>query len=158
MLLAAILRRAVASIWGTTQREKCRVLEAEYVCAHCGKMTGKAVLTTAHESIPVPENVEGVPPGIDTLASRLGWASITLQDFGSFALIGADDMERKYEDAIRSGSAQELYELNPDACPYWCQTCGVTYCRTCWRTDSRTTSDNLYANCPAGHLRKIWGD
>ncbi len=93
------------------------------------------------------------------MAGKLGWASITLENFGSFALVNADDeVVGRYESAIRSGSAQVLYELNVEACPYWCRACLATYCRSCWRTDRRTTSDNLYATCPGGHLRKLWGD
>jgi hypothetical protein len=135
------------------------MIETNFTCAKCGGATGVVALATPAEPTPIPTGVTGVPPGVDRLFGNMGWSSIALQDFGSFALMGrSDEQIAEYAQAIAAGSAERLYALTPDACPWWCPRCSATYCRACWTTSPRTTSDNLYADCPQGHLRKLWGD
>ena len=140
---------------GTIGRD---MIEATYACAGCGGRTGRVALTRPDEPIPIPSSVQGVPPGTDRIASSRGWASISLDEFGSSALTSgsADEMDQ-YEAAIHSGSAEQVFMLDAAAMPYWCRLCGETYCRSCWTT-TRMTADNLYAECPHGHPRKLWGD
>jgi hypothetical protein len=100
-----------------------------------------------------------VPPGTEKIGMRLGYGSIVLEEFGSSMLIPSSPKQLdEYARVIETGTAAELYALDRDACPYWCRQCEHCYCRTHWTMDARTTRDNLYANCPEGHVRKLWGD
>jgi hypothetical protein len=131
-----------------------------FVCRACDATTGSVTLTRPGTPLPIPDTVRGVPPGVEWLDSALGFTSIVLEDFGSFALIGcAPETIRAYEKAISEGAAEELYALRHLANPYWCRTCEACFCRDHWTTDyRRTTTDNWYASCPKGHVRKLWGD
>lgn len=130
-----------------------------FQCYTCGGDTGAVTLSRPGAPLPIPAGIKGVPHGTENIGRRLGYASIVLEEFGSSMLIGCTSEQLdEYARVIETGAASDLYALDREACPYWCVQCTQCYCRRHWYMDGRTTSSNFYAHCPAGHVRKLFGD
>jgi hypothetical protein len=63
--------------------------------------------------------------------------------------------------ALAAGDAREVFELDPECAPFYCQECGATYCGDHWDRwdvfdeDDRNWHDSIRGRCPRGHERML---
>ena len=131
-------------------------VSATYPCGACGAVASTVSLVAPGQSDPrlTPEP-PGVPPGIGTIFS--GHAQLSI-DGGPVSLtLGPVSMEAVTA-ALASGDAAALFEIDPEYAPFWCPTCGASYCRDHYR--SYPVYDDGYFDCvrgvcPNGHERVL---
>ena len=75
----------------------------------------------------------------------------------SSELVGARAGELRR--ALNRGNVPELYALNPQWAPFYCEPCARSYCIAHWnsapRFDDEGFTDGIYGDCPAGHGRML---
>jgi hypothetical protein len=119
-----------------TLDEPCRLvsvetLEVVYGCCLCDDIP--AVVVYVPPGAPDPQEYSAdAPPGIEAiglnqprLSIRGGPAPVTIT-------LG-EDSARLVESALRTGSAEALYEADREYAPFWCRQCHAAYCRDHWR-------------------------
>lgn len=128
---------------------KAHAIEASFRCSVCGGVAARVCF--------VPEGVE------HPLARMLSAASDRL-------VLG--DSSSRFEEPVVEGAAgvraalvppdpERLYQLNPLWAPFYCPSCGKSYCdnhwtkRTVFDDDSPGYYDCTYGRCPQGHERII---
>ena len=132
---------------------------ATFTCGLCCGPAGTVQVIRPGRPTPIPPHIQGVPPGVERMFIES--YRVVVRELGSFTLLGDEGEARAlaFEDVLRRRDVEALCELERDAAFFWCRQCRLVLCPRHWTRDTaRTTSDNLWAVCPSGHTRHVWGD
>ena len=133
---------------------------ATYLCGQCRKVAATVTLVAPGQPDPrlTPEPPD-VPRGVSTITGavfpRSGQLSI---DGGPLSVTLAPVPMELVAAALDSRSAAALFELDSEYAPFWCPTCGVSYCRDHYRTVEVYDEgffDCIRGVCPQGHERTL---
>ena len=120
-------------------------------CARCGKVASSVALIV--EKLPT-DGPRGAGSGSGGLIAETGF-------FGEWWQAVARGALAPVADALRTGSASALYDIEPLWAPFYCPDCRLSYCDEHW--DIRLEFDEDWPDwydcamgtCPSGHTRMV---
>lgn len=101
----------------------------------------------------------GVPPGVSRLTSKAfpDWGQLAI-DGGPVSVTLAPVPMEEVAAALAIGNAAALFAINSEYAPFWCPSCGSSYCREHYRTVELYDEgffDCIRGVCPEGHERTL---
>lgn len=133
---------------------------ATYLCGACGKVASTVTLVEPGQPDPklTPEP-PGVPPGVGTLFSSIfpDEAQLSIDGGPVSTSLGFVPME-EVTIALRTGDAAALFAIDREYAPFWCPSCGCSYCREhyrSWAVYDDGFFDCFQGVCPKGHERML---
>jgi predicted RNA-binding Zn-ribbon protein involved in translation (DUF1610 family) len=135
-------------------------VSATFLCGACGKVA--STVTLVSPGLPDPRLTPGppdVPQGVGTPTSSILPVTAQLSVDGgpisrTHRFVPAEDAAI----ALETGDAAALFAIDPEYAPFWCPTCGASYCRehfTAWVVYDDGFFDCFQGVCPNGHEREL---
>jgi hypothetical protein len=127
------------------------VISATYLCASCGEVASTVSLIPPGQPDPGPSTsmiLGSAFPDRARLSIDGGPVSVT------YGFVPEDSVAA----ALESGDPSALYAINFEYTPFWCPSCGVSYCDEhyrSWITFDDGFYDATYGECPQGHERML---
>ena len=134
-------------------------ISATYLCGACGNVASTVTLVAPGEPDPRMTPEADVPPGLDTLfGSVLPDSAMLSIDGGPASLSLGAASTAKMILALESGDPAALYAINREFAPFWCPSCGLSYCTEHYRSYpvfDEGFFDYIQGICPKGHERNV---
>lgn len=134
-------------------------MSATFRCRTCGGIA--AVVTLVEPGDPLPD-APGSPPGTPGLGALTAAA---FPDRGQLVIEGGPVSKAvgfvtpaTVAVALAGPDAALLYAIDPELAPFWCPSCGASYCADhyrSWVTFDEGFYDATYGVCPEGHERML---
>jgi hypothetical protein len=122
----------------------------EFTCAACGGFATRVTLVDADH--PAPPDAPWHPLQEPYVAVEMPGSVFT-------SVLAPDTAASALELAIRAGNARALWTIDVELVPWWCPTCGETYCPDHWSHWVELDEgffDEARGRCPRGHERMLW--
>lgn len=135
-------------------------VSARYLCGACGALASTVTLVAPGQPDPrlTPEP-PGVPPGVGTVFSAVLPSAAQLSiDGGPVSVTIGLVWSQNVVTALETGSAAALFAIDEEFAPFWCPTCGASYCREHYKSYPVFDDgffDYIRGVCPKGHGRNL---